>query len=56
MALTVELAIHFGFMWIHFIQSPIGAYPWQLLVDGLIWAMLLKAQMLNFGQDFECKG
>ena len=30
--------------------------PWQLLVDGLIWAMLLKAQKLNFGQNFECKG
>ena len=43
-------------MWIHFFQSPIIAYPWQLLVDGLIWAMLLKAQKLNFCQDFECKG
>ena len=35
-ALTVELAILFGFMWIHFIQSQIIAYPCQLLVDGLI--------------------
>ena len=42
-------------MWIHFFQSPIIAYLWQLLVDGLIWAMLLKAQKLNFGQDW-CKG
>ena len=55
-ALAVELGIHFGFMWIHFVQSPIIAYPWQLLVDDLIWAMLLKAQKLNFGQNFECKG
>ena len=55
-ALAVEFAIHFGFMWIHFIQSPVIAYPWQFLVDVLIWAMLLKAQKLNFGQDFECKG
>ena len=46
----------FWFMWIHFIQSPIIAYPCQLLVGGLIWAMLLKAEKLNFGQDFECKG
>ena len=42
--------------WLRFIQSPIIAWPCQLLVDGLIWAMLLKAQKLNFGQDFECKG
>ena len=55
-ALTVELAIHFGFLWIHFIQSQIIAYPCKLLFDGLILAMLLKAQKLNFGQDFECKG
>ena len=46
----------FWFMWIHFIQSPIIAYPWQLLLDGLIWAMLLKALKLDFCQDFECKG